>query len=65
MSAKEKGGLNLPNLTFYYWAAQLRVLVVWVVRDLETRWVCIEQNSIPGVPLSSLPFLSQQSQKKT
>ena len=27
-------------------------------------WVSIEQNFIPGVPLSSLPFLSQQSQKK-
>ena len=64
MSAKEKGGLNLPNLKFYYWATQLRVVVAWVVRDLETGFVSVEQNSIPGVPLSSLPFLCQQSQKK-
>ena len=64
MSAKEKGGLNLPNLKFYYWAAQLRAVVAWVVGDLETGWVSIELNSISGVPLSGLPFLSQQSQKK-
>ena len=64
MSAKEKGGLNLPNLKFCYWAAHLRTVVAWVVGDLETGWVSIECNSIPGVPLSRLPFLSQQSQKK-
>ncbi|KAM7369499.1 hypothetical protein PAMP_000739 [Pampus punctatissimus] len=64
MAAKERGGLNLPNLKFYYWAAQLRAVVTWVVGDLESGWVSIEQNSMPGIQLSSLPFLSQQSQKK-
>ena len=48
MSAKDKGGLNPPNLKLYYWAAQLRAVVAWVVGDIETRWVSIEQNSIPG-----------------
>lgn len=64
MAAKERGGLNLPNLKLYYWAAQLRAVVAWVVGDLESGWVSIEQNSMPGIQLSSLPFFSQQSQKK-
>lgn len=29
---KEKGGLNLPNLRNYYWAAQLRALIMWMER---------------------------------
>ena len=65
MSAKEKGGLNLPNLKFYYWAAQLRAVVAWMVGDLESGWVSIEQNSMPGVPLSSLPFLSCNLRKNS
>lgn len=56
--------LGLPNLKLYYWAAQLRAVVAWFVKDLETGWVSIEQNSLPGISLSTLPFLSQQSQKK-
>lgn len=64
MSAKEKGGLGLPNLKLHYWAAQQRAVVAWVVGDLETGWISVKQNSISGVPLSTLPFLSQQSKKK-
>lgn len=63
ISAKEKGGLNIPILKFYYWATQLGAVVAWVVGDLESGWVSIEETSIPGVPLSSHPFLSQQSKK--
>lgn len=64
MSTKEKGGLGLPNLKLYYWAAQLRAVAAWIVKDSKSGWVAIEQNSLPGIPLSNLPFLSQQSQKK-
>ena len=64
MTSKEKGGLGLPNLKMYYWAAQLRAIVAWMVKDEETGWVSIEQNSLPGISISTLPFLSKQSQKK-
>ena len=39
---KEKGGLALPNLQEYYYAAQIRPLVCWCVRDYSTRWKDIE-----------------------
>lgn len=63
MSSKQKGGLGLPNLKLYYWAAQLRAMVAWIARG-EMGWVSIEQSSLPGIALDTLPFLSQQSQKK-
>ena len=31
---------------------------------MESGWVNIEQNSLPGIPLSALVFLNKQSQKK-
>ncbi len=64
LSTKKKGGLGVPNLKLYYWVAQLRVVVEWVVKDLETGWVSIEHNSLQGISLSALPFLSQVSHKK-
>ena len=64
MASKEKGGLNLPNLKLYYWAAQLRAMVAWIVRDPGNRWVSIEQNSIPGIALCTLPFFNQQFWEK-
>lgn len=64
MSGKERGGLGLPNLRLYYWAAQIRAIVAWIIRDPEILWVSIEESSLPGVSLSVLPFLSSQSPKK-
>lgn len=64
MSGREKGGLGLPNLRLYYWAVQIRAIVAWIIKDPETQWVSIEEYSLPGIRLSTLPFLSLQSQKK-
>ena len=61
---KQKGGLNLPNIKYNYWAAQLRTLTAWITNDIETGWVDIEQNSFPSVPLGALPFMSPASWKK-
>lgn len=60
---KDRGGL-LPNLKHYFWAAQLTAVVAWINKDVESGWVSIEQNSLKVVPLSTLVFLSKQSQKK-
>jgi len=64
MSNKDTGGLNLPNLRYYYWAAQLRAMAAWLGIDKEAEWVNIEQNSLPGVSLTVLPFMDLQAQKR-
>lgn len=64
MASKKRGGLGLPNLKLYYWAAQLRAIVVWMTNAEETGWLSIEQNSLTGIPLSVLPFLDRRAQKK-
>lgn len=61
---KNRGGLSLPNIKYYFWAAQLTAVVAWINNDTETGWVNTEQNSLPAIPLSTLVFLSKQSQKK-
>ena len=35
---KDKGGLGLPNLKSYYWAAQISATVAWIRKDQETIW---------------------------
>lgn len=64
ISPKGKGGLNLPNLKNYYWAAQLRALILWMTKDRDTIWVDMEQSACPNVSLESLPFLPRVMQKK-
>lgn len=61
VSPKENGGLNLPNYKLYYWAAQIKAVVAWIIRDPESQWVSMEEYLVPGVSLSQLPL---QSQKK-
>lgn len=41
---KEFGGLALPNLKEYYFAAQLRYIVYWCSPNYEARWKHIELN---------------------
>lgn len=47
----ERGGLQLPNLKLYYWAAQLRLAMYYFSVALPPAWVTIEQMSTPGLPL--------------
>ena len=61
---KNRGGFSLPNIKYYYWAAQLTAVVAWINNDTETGWVNIQQNSLPAIPLSALVFISKQSQNK-
>lgn len=56
--------MRLPNLRNYYWAAQLTAIVAWINNDAEKEWVNMEQCSVPNAPLSTLPFMTPQSQKK-
>lgn len=50
---KNKGGMSLPNLKDYYYAAQLRPLVCWCDLQIETKWKEIE-SEFQGVPVQAL-----------
>lgn len=54
---KNRGGLALPNLKCYYWAAQISAIVTWIGGDEEAKWLQIEQGETKGIQLSTLPFL--------
>ena len=54
--SKPKGGLKLPNLRYYFWAAQLKPLTIWTQDCTHTRWLNIEK-SLCAWPLQILPFL--------
>ncbi|KAF7651547.1 hypothetical protein LDENG_00109220 [Lucifuga dentata] len=60
---KPQGGLGLPNLRYYFWAAQLRPLISWLEDYTYTRWINIEKN-LCLKPLKVIPFLDL-SLKKT
>lgn len=47
LAPQNKGGLNLPNLRNYYWAAQVRALILWVTKDKDVIWVEMEQKGLP------------------
>ena len=51
---KEKGGLALPNLKEYYYAAQLRYVVYWCSPTYTARWKDIELGLGPAPPQAYL-----------
>lgn len=51
------GGLSLPNIRFYYWAANIRILKYWLqyeALDPPLTWLVIEANSTKPVSLKAL-----------
>uniref|UniRef100_A0A3B5QZS0 Reverse transcriptase domain-containing protein n=1 Tax=Xiphophorus maculatus TaxID=8083 RepID=A0A3B5QZS0_XIPMA len=61
---KPKGGLKLPNFKYYYWAAQLKPLLVWLQNSADTRWLEIEESRC-SIPLQTLPFLDTPAKEMT
>lgn len=52
-----RGGMSLPNFRFYYWAANIRCLVLWLHSHLQPNsptWTCLEANSSRGTSLPAL-----------
>lgn len=47
----ERGGLQLPNLKWYYMASQLTAASYYFYTAVPPAWVNIEQESIPDLPL--------------
>ena len=61
---KRLGGLDLPNLKLYFWAAQLKAMVEWLLQNEETNWLELEKDSCATIPLETLPFLDKKTQSK-
>lgn len=53
----ERGGLQFPNLRWYYRAAQLASAAYYFCTTTSPTWVCIERESIP-LPLSLYMYSS-------
>ena len=49
---KESGGLGLPCLRKYYYAAQWRPLICWCSPSYSIRWKDIESAMVEGVPIA-------------
>lgn len=57
---KQSGGLGLPNLRLYYWAAQLRAVTICLTELTETRWLNMETSKCTQVPLSAVPLVGEK-----
>ena len=51
--SKKAEGLGLPNLRYYFWAAQLKPLTAWLGDLTDTRWLNTEKSPCQQ-PLSEL-----------
>lgn len=65
----KKGGLGLPNLKHYYWAANCRALAYWNCSQAEKEdnpsWLHLETSTINNCSLPSLLFSSSSQIYKT
>lgn len=50
---KDKGGMSLPNLEEYYYAAQMRSLTCWCTQGYQARWKDIE-TKVMDLPIPAL-----------
>uniref|UniRef100_A0A3B4WXR4 Reverse transcriptase domain-containing protein n=1 Tax=Seriola lalandi dorsalis TaxID=1841481 RepID=A0A3B4WXR4_SERLL len=53
---KDKGGLGLPDIQLYFWAAQLRPLFYWFRDDEAPSWTQIESDILNTEDLSHIPY---------
>ena len=61
---KQLGGLALPNLRFYYWAANIRILHYWLQFDISKSppiWLIMEANYVKPISLKALMHSPIQS----
>ena len=58
---KPLGGWGLPNFRNYWLASQLRAMTVWMADKFEKRWLDIEKNDCPLMPIGIIPFNSERT----
>lgn len=61
--AKRNGGLGLPNLQNYYYAAQIQTLQIWLNDDMQAKWRSIERSTSKMGKL--LPLFGKKPNQKT
>ena len=64
MKPESMGGLGLPNLQYYFWAAQLRNMTSWAMERHESMWVQMEAKPFEPLPLISLLFINHFEKMK-
>lgn len=52
------------DLRKYYWATQVRALILWLTKDIDVIWVEMEQRACPDISLESPPFITRSVLKK-
>lgn len=66
----DRGGLHVPNLQWYYWAAQLRTAMFYFSPPDPPAWLAIERTTTSGLSLQSYLYSAhvkktQETDKKT
>lgn len=56
--SKSNGGLKLPNLKYYFWAAQMKPMIAWLQNNTDTCWLNTEKSLCSLKSLQDLPFLA-------
>lgn len=62
MKPKDKGGIALPNLQLYYWAAQIKNMISWCSERTNSIWYNMEAATCS--PLRFLPFVKNYTKLK-
>ena len=63
-SHKDNGGLGVPNIRYYHWAAQMRYIYKWVNPDVINIWVDIESRNCGMLMLKACPFVNHKKAKQ-
>lgn len=60
---KEQGGLGVPNMWLYYWAAQIRYMYEWVNPEIENTWIDMEARNCGILALKDCLFVNYKKAK--
>uniref|UniRef100_A0A672IS14 Reverse transcriptase zinc-binding domain-containing protein n=1 Tax=Salarias fasciatus TaxID=181472 RepID=A0A672IS14_SALFA len=61
--AKDQGGLGVPNVRLYYWAAQMRYIYEWVNPEPTNTWIDMESWNCGLLTLKDCPFITYKKVK--
>lgn len=61
--SKEQGGLGVPCMRTYHWAAQLRYIYEWVNPETTNTWIDIESRNCGLLALKDCPFVNYKEAK--
>lgn len=60
----ERGGLSLPNLQWYYWAAQLSAATCWFSANTPLSWVNLKRTNTSLLPVNLYVYSAKKKNKK-